>query len=112
MRVKHLPEHYYEYYQLMAIKDDLMKLEEFKHCDLEICSFKSYGFEYNDKVTEWEHKENYVYYGKMKLYGIYKNRFNGEITILATKTKTKMVKRTYNRVFTDNDPFGEEDWEA
>lgn len=110
MRVKHLPEYFYEYHQLIGIKDDLMKLEEFKHCDLEICKLPN-DLDYGT-ITEWLHKENYIYYGKMKLYGIYRNHYNKEITILATKTKTKMVKLTYNRIFTENDPFGEEDWES
>jgi hypothetical protein len=47
----------------------------------------------------------------MKLYGIYKNNYNNEITILATKTKTRMNKMTYNRVINEKDPYGEEDWE-
>jgi hypothetical protein len=110
MRIKHLPERFYEYHQLKVIKEDLKKLEEFKYCDLELCEIPI-KWEFNLPVKEWVHKENYTYHGKMKLYGIYKNNYNNEITILATKTKTRMNKMTYNRVINEKDPYGEEDWE-
>ena len=91
MKIKHLPQRSYEHFQLKEIKEDLKKLEEFKYCDLEICE----NWELNLPVKEWVHKENYTYHGKMKLYGIYKNNYNDEITIFATKTKTRMNKMTY-----------------